>query len=371
MLLCEEYINISQFVKVYRLNSVIFKSKNMNKNKPRLLSLKKHYIKIALFIAIFSIFLIVVTDKDDDSIDYNNRVNWVSLPSITKNVDVFYVYPTVSSDTTGSMDITDSTDRALAKGIFDAQASVFDSTTNIFAPFYRQMSTNVDMSEDTLVTDTEEFKRGAADVQDAFDYYIENINNNRPFIIAGHSQGTMALIELIQNRFGNNPILRSRLVAAYLIGYTVTDSILHLSGLSAAQDSADLGVVITYNSQSVTSEGGPMLMEGANCINPLNWKTDNTPADSLENLGAVFFNDSTGVLIREVKHYCGAQIDTLTGALTTTIPPGDTLDIGPYSEGVYHRFDYSFWYRNLEKNVDDRIKAYFKNNSSLKHYKTR
>jgi len=214
------------------------------------------------------------------------------------------------------------------------------------------------MQDGMLATDTAEFKQGALDVQDAFEYYITNLNNGRPFIIAGHSQGTMALIELIKNTFGDDEELRSRMVAAYLIGYTVTDDDLAKSGLTAAQGAYDTGVVITYNTQSPTSVGGPMLMEGAHCINPLNWKTDATYAPASENLGARFYNDSTGEFIREVVGYSDAQIDVETGALTTTIPEGEDLDIGAYPEGVYHRYDYAFWYRNLQQNVGDRIDAY-------------
>jgi hypothetical protein len=336
----------------------------MKPNRKELNPCKKWCGYLSILFFILSLALFSGCEKDetenetDNTIAYENPENWVSLPTATKAVDVFYVYPTVSSNINGSMDITDPAEQELAQGIFDAQASVFEPDANIFAPYYRQMSTKVDMSGGGLATDTKEFKQGATDVQDAFDYYIENLNNNRPFIIAGHSQGTMALIELIKNRFGNNAELRDRLVAAYLIGYTVTDSDLLTAGLTAAQSATDVGVVITYNTQSVTSEGGPMLMNGANCINPLNWKTDGTPADTTQNLGAVFFNDQTGVLLREVNHYCGAQVNLGTGALTTTIPEGETLEIGPYDEGVYHRFDYSFWYRNLQQNVSDRIEAY-------------
>jgi hypothetical protein len=292
------------------------------------------------------------------TIDYQDSYYWLSLPSIEKEVDVFYVYPTVSNHVSGSMDITDNGERALAQGIFDAQASVYTSHANVFAPYYRQMSTAVTAGPDVLATDTKEFKQGAVDVEDAFEYYIENLNNGRPFIIAGHSQGTMALIELIKNRFGDDKDLRDRMVAAYLIGYTVTDEDLAKAGLTAAQSADDTGVVITYNTQSVTSEGGPMLMAGAHCINPLNWKTDETIAPASENLGARFYNDSTGEFLREEPRYCGAQINLTSGALTTTIPAGEDLDIGPYSEGVYHRYDYAFWYRNLEQNVADRIGVY-------------
>ncbi|WP_281175395.1 DUF3089 domain-containing protein [Methanogenium cariaci] len=198
-------------------------------------------------------------------------------------------------------------------------------------------------------------------MEKAFEYYIDNLNEGRPFIIAGHSQGTMALIELIKNRFGDDESLRNRMVAAYLIGYTVTDADLAAANLTAAERADDTGVVVTYNTQSPTSVGGPMLMEGAHCINPpLNWKTNDTYAPKSENLGARIYNDSTGELLREVDNYCDAQINLTTGALTTTIPEGEELDIGPYSEGVYHRYDYAFWYRNLEQNVGDRIQAFSK-----------
>ena len=299
---------------------------------------------------------------ETDSIDYRDEYNWISLPFTTNAVDVFYVYPTISDNSTGSMDITNEDERALAKGIFNAQASVYDSAANVFAPYYRQMTTAVDVSEDSdsLATDTDAFKLGAKDVQDAFNYFIENLNDGRPFIIAGHSQGTMALIELIKNRFSSDSTLRNRLVAAYLIGYTVTRSDLDTANLNAAQRADDFGVVISYNTQSPTASRGPMLMDGAICINPLNWKTDATYADSLENIEAVFFNDSTGVLQSEVPNFCDAQINLDSGAVITNIAC-DTFETG-YSPGVYHRYDYAFWYGNLRKNVVDRINAYMNDN---------
>lgn len=316
-----------------------------------------------LFLVFVFALSLVSCGKDSDentSVNYEDSANWVSLPATTnKAVDVFYVYPTVSSNSSGQMDITDDDERALGVGIFKAQASVFEASANVFAPYYRQMSTQVELPESGLATDTKAFKQGAQDVEEAFDYFIKNLNENRPFIIAGHSQGTMALIELIKNRFGSDAALRERLVAAYLIGYTVTDSDLALAGLSAAQGATDLGVVITYNTQSPTSEGGPMLMDGAHCINPLNWSTGDEYVAASENMGSVFFNDETGELLREESAYCGAQIDSASGALTTTIPEGENLEIGPYSEGVYHRYDYAFWYRNLEQNISDRIEAWF------------
>ncbi|UUX91936.1 DUF3089 domain-containing protein [Methanoplanus endosymbiosus] len=303
-----------------------------------------------------------VVISPDNSVDYSDSSNWISVPAIDKEVDVFYVYPTVSGNETGLMDITNEDERALAEGVFTSQGSVFESNANVYAPYYRQMSTGADMTQTPVATDIKEFKIGAADVEDAFDYYLNNYNEGRPFILAGHSQGTMALMELLKDRFGDDEKLRSQMVAAYLIGYTVTDEDLEKYGLKAAESANDTSVVITYNTQSATSEGGRMLLPGAICINPLNWKTDSTYAPASENLGARFYNDSTGEFLREVANYTGAEINPENGALITEIPEGEVLDLGPHGEGVYHRYDISFWWRNLEENVGERIDAYLMQN---------
>lgn len=301
--------------------------------------------------------------SENAGVDYSDPNNWLYLPEISKEVDVFYVYPTVSGHESGSMPIADEGDRALARGFSATEASVYEPYGNVFTPYYRQMTSRVKMEDDEhLISDTKAFKQGARDIQDAFEYYLEHLSGGRPFILAGHSQGTMTLIELIKNRFGGDEKLRSRLIAAYLIGYTVTDDDLLKAGLSAAKDSQDTGVVITYNTQSPSAVGSFVLMEGAKCINPLNWKTDSTYAPATMNLGARFYNVETGEFLREVIHYADAQIDVKTGALTATIPSDEDLEPLPYfPKGVYHRYDYAFWYRNLQQNVGDRIRSYFQN----------
>ncbi len=172
----------------------------------------------------------------------------------------------------------------------------------------------------------------------------------------------MVLLDLLFRRFYDEG-LQDRLVAAYIIGYSVTkEDIEKYPYLNFAQTSDDTGVIISYNTQAPGATGSPVLLEDALCINPLNWKTDNTPADRSMNLGAVFFEQNSDKIEREVPNYTGAQINTSTGALNTT--PPDHFDAGFFPEGVYHKYDYTFWYRNLQKNVEDRIKAYFKKEAS-------
>ncbi|MEE0797258.1 MAG: hypothetical protein UIJ88_05440, partial [Anaerovoracaceae bacterium] len=96
-------------------------------------------------------------------------------------------------------------------------------------------------------------------------------------------------------------------------------------------------------------------------INPLNWKTDGTPASADENLGACF-TDYDGNIVSEIPHLTGAYIDSERGALKVTdISPEEyPAGLSIFEDGVYHLYDYQFFYRNLQENVKTRIDAYLK-----------
>ena len=94
-------------------------------------------------------------------------------------------------------------------------------------------------------------------------------------------------------------------------------------------------------------------------INPLNWRTDSTPADKSENAGACF-TDYSGAILSEVPQLTGAYLDPVRGALKvpdvspTDYPPGLSI----FSEGVYHLYDYQFFYRNLQESTSLRLEHY-------------
>ena len=82
-----------------------------------------------------------------------------------------------------------------------------------------------------------------------------------PFFIAGHSQGSLNLLEVMKEQFHDQK-LNSKLVAAYLIGYSVTDDDLEqYPWLKIAKSENDLGVIITYNTQSVDAKDSPVLLK--------------------------------------------------------------------------------------------------------------
>ncbi len=291
--------------------------------------------------------------------DYSNDDSWASRPLTPDNpVDVFYVYPTVySGNCPKNMDVFNTQLRSDVQGLLKAQAGVYAGAANLFAPYYRQVSFAVLNPEEDMTIDRN-FRIGADDVHRAFEYYLAFLNQGRPFILASHSQGSVVMLDLLRSRF-HDPQLQKQLVAAYLIGYSITgEDQQKYPWIHPAQGAKDTGVVISWNTQAPGATGSPVLRPGAICINPLNWRTDSTPADTSLNLGAVFFNDFKGTVLREVPQYTGARIDSETSALVTT--PPEKLGIGYFPPGVLHIYDYAFWFRNLEQNVRDRIDAYLK-----------
>ncbi|MEA3284381.1 MAG: DUF3089 domain-containing protein [Synergistota bacterium] len=326
-------------------------------------------LTMILTLCLMGVFLMAVgASAEQISPDYKDDFAWVSKPDKPdKPVDVFYVYPTIYMDKEPSnMDISRKDLRSNAEGLLVAQAGVYSPYANLFAPFYRQQTAASQSMEpnnggrDAFADPI--FRVGYSDVERAFDHYVEHLNQGRPFILAGHSQGSMVIVELMRRRMAD-PKLQKRLVAAYIIGYTVKKSDLReYPQMRLAEGETDTGVIITYNTQGPDAEGSPVLLTDAVAVNPLNWKTDATPASRKENAGAVFFNDSTGEVVETIPDFCGAYVDTDTGALIATDIRSpekvDLVNMGRWPKEVYHRFDYAFFYENLKTNVKKRIDSY-------------
>lgn len=91
----------------------------------------------------------------------------------------------------------------------------FVSVGRVFAPRYRQASL---YSLTTLREDAREARQFAyGDVRDAFRWYVEQDNGGRPFVLVGIEQGGTLGLRLLAEEIARDPVLRSRLVAAYLV----------------------------------------------------------------------------------------------------------------------------------------------------------
>jgi hypothetical protein len=237
------------------------------------------------------------------------------------------------------------------------EKGLYDGDANFFAPYYRQAALNAYTMEDAAAAPY--FDLAYADVATAFDRYMKDYNQGRPFILAGFSQGSEMLLRLMAEKF-DDPALSDQLVAAYLIGWRVTpEDLTNYPFLKMAQDSGDIGVIVSFNSEAEGIQTSLIVPDKTLGINPLNWKTDATPAAASENKGAVF-TDYAGGVVKEVPNLTGAYLDPTRGSLRVTdVSPAEfppVLDI--FQEGVYHLYDYQFFYRNLQENVKERIGNY-------------
>ena len=245
----------------------------------------------------------------------------------------------------------------------EAQLSGFKNVANLYCPYVRQLEFYRCMEElKGPLTSDEAIKTppaavdssaaGVADAIEAFQYYLTHLNHGRPYVLIGHSQGAMDLaMVLLMN---GNIMPDHGFVAAYLIGLPFK---INANGakLPFAKNADDVGVVISWNTQSKDSKGSVFTGKGTYCINPLNWKTDATPATANENPGAMFYDYKTGK-VEHYPNYCGAVIDPEKGALIADPPESKWTKETPLGKGVYHMNDLYFFYESLVNNVQRRVK---------------
>lgn len=336
-------------------------------NRYRTVSDRKHYIALFFIVVLACLVFVGCGKTKANAVDYENQVNW-AYHEVDKNnarADVFFVCPTIyfGDDNTYNMPLDDADSREDFLGAINMEKGIYDKESRFFAPYYRQIGFNVyEMEQDVQ----ERYMRIAYDdVKAAFTYYLENENDGNPIILAGFSQGADLCIRLLKDCFQDQEV-NQKLVACYAIGWRITEQEIEENPhLRFATEENDTGVIIAFNSEAESIHDSLMIPNGTKtlAINPLNWKTDGTVADRFENSGACF-TDYSGNITNEINNLTGAYIDSTRGALKVTdvspddYPPG--LDL--FEKGIYHLYDYQFFYRNLQENVNVRLDAYCEKN---------
>ena len=295
-----------------------------------------------------------------DPLDYADLQNWAYYGlGEDKPVDVFLICPTVDIESeTNSPEINDKLRESFAYAL-DLEKGIYEETGRLFSPYYRQMSINAYRLPE------EEFGQAESiayrDISDAFRWYLDNENDGRGLILAGFSQGSEMCLKLLEEYFGTDSAeaeaLRGQLITVYAIGWRVTEEMTEqYPQIVPASGEDDIGTVVAFDCEDGTLTGTIVIPEGVRTmsVNPLNWKTDDTPADKILNKGAVM-----GTGAEPVPGLCGAYIGRRGELVVTDIekedyPPG--LDIFP--EGAYHVYDYLFFFTNLKENLATRAQAW-------------
>jgi hypothetical protein len=179
----------------------------------------------------------------------------------------------------------------------------------------------------------------------SWEYYLAHYNQGRPFVLAGFSQGAVAVMEIMRRMPDS---VAARFVAAYIIGYKVTaHDTATCRLLRPATGATDTGVTICFNSaKSPECEIG--LVSGGNLygINPVNWRTDTVSTPFVlygkkqnDTLSAHYDPESRMVLVDGYKNN----------------KPMPVFGV----PGNYHHMELKFYYPYIRKNIADRVDAYF------------
>lgn len=280
--------------------------------------------------------------------DYDDPINW----TVKKNdlsgegADVFYIPSTWEYDwLTDDGMICHNADPSLPEHRADMSieiegvAEYMVDGNNFYSPYYRHITLDswATLNEDTI--NRRYHDTAFIDVKAAFSHFIEKHNNDRPFILAGFSQGGKSVVELLKVI---DESTRERMVAAYVMGYKVTpDDVTSCPYIIAAEDSVDTGVVICYNSVSDVKHVKPVVSApNVMCINPVNWMTDATPA-ILDDTITVTLHPEAKVLV--VDGYDGSSLPNIL----------DILNVGDY-----HGAEPWLYSESLRKNFRQRINAF-------------
>ncbi len=307
--------------------------------------------------------------------DYSFSKNWAALPELSDNADrvpkhskekdlqsvaqadVFFIHPTTYTRTTDhSKDWNANIDdpeinKRTDKTTILYQASTFNSSARVFAPRYRQANISSYFTNQASVAN-EAFDLAYTDVKSAFEYYLKNYNQGRPIIIASHSQGTTHAIRLLKEYFDGKE-LSKQLVAAYLVGMPVYDSV--FTKLKPCEDSTETGCYTSWRTyaRDFYPEGYVQPLHPAICTNPLSWKTDTINIPRELNPGTILKNFD-----RIVEKVCDAQVDIKDGVLRISRPhfTGSRL----YNLKNYHIADFNLFYMSIRRNAQKRIDEFLK-----------
>ena len=208
--------------------------------------------------------------------DYADATMWVTADGDTDGTgaDIFYVVSTWEDDWTTEdgkvchyADVWNPEHRAHMADLEMKKVAAYMSPGNrFFAPFYRHTTIQAFMtnSEDTVYQRT---RLSMDDVRTAFDLFQAQRDKTRPLIIAGFSQGGLAVVELLKHIDDET---YSQLAAAYVLGYKVTKADMAASShIRPAEGETDTGVTICYNTVKDVKYVLPLIAGSDICINPV------------------------------------------------------------------------------------------------------
>jgi len=288
-----------------------------------------------------------------------------SVPNAQAKVDCFYVYPTVSRDPGMNSDLAAGPEE---QGAAWVQMGKLAGVCRPFAPVYRQLTAaalgrvlggGVDPSANFVVAYN--------DVLAAWREFLAHRNQGRPFILVGHSQGSIHLQRLIQDEIDGKPIA-GKMVSAVLLGWPVEVPAGKVVGgtfkhVPLCTRGGETGCVLTWMTFRAEAPPPDPSFLGrakgagmtAGCTNPAalgsdapaklesNWFTlprPNAPAIAWSSEGPppTLFVSTQGLVTGRCTHsgtagYLAVSVNNVPGAKWTNAIPGDVYILGQVNKG--------------------------------------
>lgn len=324
----------------------------------------------------------------DSGPDYAQVGNWIAHPAIAndpsewrpegfppprlvpRRVAAFFIHPTTYLQRERwNAPLEDPQSRQTAELFVRSQASTFGEFAEVWAPRYRQAAYG------SFLLDSEDAQKALdlaySDISAAFDRFLQEVPENRPIILAGHSQGSLHLTRLLVE-YGSR--LRDRLVAAYVAGWPVSVAADLPTGLQPCAEPDQSGCVLSW--QSFGDPGNPSIVldawEGTRgptgverlrsdmlCVNPITGTRGGAAAPQ-SNPGTLI--PTTNMLSAHLESgRVGARCDN--GFLTIS---GDIPNLGPFvlPGNNYHVYDYALFWWPVHNDARRRTDAWFQRNGA-------
>lgn len=201
-----------------------------------------------------------------------------------------------------------------------------------FAPYYEQFT----FAAISLPTDSfaPAYQHAKMDIMRRFNDYMTCDNGGRDFVLVGFSQGAMLALDLLKEMTDEQ---YAHCRAVYMMGYRLSEQDLAHERVIPATDALS-GNVISFNSVMRTDAIWPFVAaDAATCINPLNWRTDTTPAM------LVYEGDTAWV-----------RVDQQTQQLLVTGLNENKYRFPLTVPGNLHHWDLLFYSNDLRENISQR-----------------
>ncbi len=306
--------------------------------------------------------------------DYRDPSWWAALPATEDPSDqvpegmntnpmgvaVFFVHPTsyFGKENWNQPLSDEGANWVVDERVLRHQASVFNGCCDVYAPRYRQATFFSFM--DQSGNGNQALDLAYTDVAAAFEHFVSQLGPEQPFIVAGHSQGSRHAALLVADEISGKPI-SDRMVAAYLVGFSVTDN--QIGSIPVCESAEQTGCALGWNVMDGEGAGAFGGNDGLICTNPLNWQADSSYAAHELNEGAIGFpsygpaEDGEDVTAMVVEVGAADAQCMEDGQLAVLELRSQSFPSRMFGNSM-HVYDYSLFHASIRENAAVRIGAY-------------